>query len=65
MRRYDTRVTLTVPRGTKAEWTAKATARGITLSAFLREVTDRIVDEHRIEIAVAKLEGQMKADVAQ
>lgn len=51
MARLTERVRFTVPADVKAEWKAKAAARGLSLSAFLRRVTEGILVEHQINVA--------------
>ena len=56
MARFPERVRFTVPTEVKAQWKAAAASRGMSLSAFLRDIADDLMAEHELEIACAEFE---------
>jgi hypothetical protein len=54
--RLTERIRFSVPADVKAKWKAEAAERGISLSAFLRNVAEDLVAEHELEVACAELE---------
>ena len=56
MTRFTEHVWFTVPSTVKAEWRAAAAARGMSLSAFLRDLTDDLLAEYRLQVIGAEIE---------
>jgi hypothetical protein len=56
MARFTERVRFAVPSTVKAEWKAAATTRGMSLSAFLRDLTDDLLAEYSLEVTCAEIE---------
>lgn len=59
MARLTERIRFSVPAEVKAEWQARAAERGMSLSAFLRDVADDLIAAHELEVACAELELRM------
>lgn len=58
MRRYTVRQSFTVPVGTKAKIKAAAQARGMSMSAYLREIANEHMAVVDLESAAAKIEAR-------
>lgn len=58
MARLTERMRFFVPVEMKAEWKRRATERGMSLSAFLRDNLDDLLAEYHVELASAELERQ-------
>ena len=56
MTRFTEHVRFTVPSTVKAEWKAAAATRGVSLSAFLRDLTDDLLAEYGLEVTCAAIE---------
>ena len=59
MAKLTDRVRFTVPKDVKDSWKRKAAARGLTLSAFLRDVTHNLLADR----AVTSAKGERGASV--
>jgi hypothetical protein len=56
MARLTGRVRFTVPTEVKAQWKTAAASRGMSLSAFLRDIADDLLAEYELETACAEFE---------
>lgn len=49
------RISFQVPKKIKVKWKAEAARLGISFSAYLRAVSERVLLEHGLEQAIARL----------
>jgi hypothetical protein len=55
---FTERVRFTVPVETKAKWKAQADAKGLSLSAFLRDMIDDLLAAEELSDLVIELEAK-------